>query len=80
MNPRWELFRAGAPFYVGHTPLRRGHRVPVFDHAAKARRAARNLAAAGLDDAAIAVCLGRSQTFVRLARCSLFSALIRLSR
>lgn len=30
MNPRWEIFRSGAAFYIGHAKPRRGKLVPVF--------------------------------------------------
>lgn len=30
MNPRWEVFRSGAAFYIGHAKPRRGKPVPVF--------------------------------------------------
>ena len=39
MNPRWEMFRSGAAFYVGHIRARRGSRlVPVFTRRPRSRR------------------------------------------
>ncbi len=78
MNPRWELFRAGTPFYAGHVILKGGRRVPVFDKARKARRAAQVMSAAGIEEAVIADRLHRPLPFVRAAARPVFSRLVRL--